>query len=300
MRTHGFGGKPELKEKGEGQKEKGRPAPESAPTRTLPALPLFPFSLFLFPFLALGGCSSEPKLTAAYAELNSPRPNYVAVAAAADDYLATEPEGPEAADALYLRGRALEQKAQADATSPQRDFAEAYGFYQQALGRSPRPALEGLIRAGMGNVLYFQDRYAQAVEQLTASAEKLQHGDDRAWVLYRAGVSYQRLGRFDEADRLFGSVEQQFPGSEQARRAAEHRGFKQFWVQVGRFTAPALADAALADLKRQNVPAQKFVDTSARAPQPQYVRAGPLPTYAAAVAMKQRLAATYRDALIVP
>src|SRR3954463_10356516 len=116
--------------------------------------------------LAVAGCAHGPaakdKLATAYKEFDLPNPNYSQVADAADAYLKEQPAGPAAADALYLRGRALEAKGQADASSPEKDFSDAYGYYEQALAQNPRPALAGLIHIGMANIRYFQGRYSAA------------------------------------------------------------------------------------------------------------------------------------------
>jgi tetratricopeptide (TPR) repeat protein len=182
----------------------------------------------LIVFALVAGCAANPasreKITQAYEQLNSPSPNYGQMTALADEYLAQEPNGDAAADALYIKGRALEEKAQRDASSPQQDFAQAYALYGQALAKSPRPALEGLIRTGMGNVLYFQDRYAAAVNELSAGYEKLERDDNKAWALYRVGLCQQRLGQWDQADGTFAAVARLYPSTVPAQRAAEHMG----------------------------------------------------------------------------
>lgn len=249
----------------------------------------------------LGGCAAGPtpkeRLATGYKELESPSPNYVEMAAAADAYLQKEPNGASAADALYLRGRALEEKAQRDPTAPQKDSADAYNCYGQALALNPRPGLEGSLHAQMGNVLYFQDRYAAAVNELSAGYEKLERDSDKAWALYRIGLCNQRLGKWDEADKFFAAVQQQYPGTVQAQRAQGHQGARAFWVQVGTFANAASATAAAEELKKQGLTAKLFVDTSRNA---QVVRVGPLTSYEQAVGMKNRVWGRYRDAMIVP
>jgi tetratricopeptide (TPR) repeat protein len=249
----------------------------------------------------LVGCASGPtpkeKLATAYKELESPTPNYAEMIEASDAYLKENPTGPAAADALYLHGRALEGRAAQDAASAPAASVEAYNYYSQALTQKPRPALEGLIHVGMGNVLYFQDRYSAAVGELTAGYDKLERDSDKAWALYRIGLCNQRMGHWAEADRDFSAVQQQFPNTEPAQRAREHQGATAFWVQVGTFATPAAADAAAADLKRQGITGQLFHDTVRNL---QYVRVGPLNSYESAVVVKQRVLGKYRDAMIMP
>ena len=250
----------------------------------------------------LQGCASNPQtqqnLAAAYEQLNQPTPNYASIMATADAYLAEQPAGPAAADALYLRGRALEEKGQRDPASPQKDFADAAAYYNQALSKSPGPALEGLIRAGLGNTLYFQDRYANAASELGAAVEKLQRDNDKAWALYRIGLCHQRMGQWDAADQTFAKVQQAFANSEQAKRAREHQGARAFYVQVATYATPTLADSAVNDLKKEGLPAQRFVEQSNQTLQ--LVRVGPFSTYDSAHQTKQRVWAKYQNAMVIP
>jgi len=247
------------------------------------------------------GCAHQPtardNLASAYQELNSGNPNYVQVADTADAYLKEQPTGSAAADALYLRGRALEEKGQRDASSPQKDFSDAYNYYSQALAHNPRPALAGLIHVGMGNVLYFQDRFSAAINELSSGIEQLERDTDKAYALYRIGLCYQRLGHWDEADKQFIAVQQRFPGTDPATRAQQHQGARAFYVQVGTYAAPAQADATTAELKKQGLPAQRFQDNARNV---QYVRVGPMNSYEAALATRQRIWGKYRDAIVFP
>lgn len=271
-----------------------------------PGIPNWPvLNTALSPLLALllcAGCAnnaSRDNLAAAYQQLASPTPDYNQVSQAADAYLAEQPTGPDAADALYLKGRAFEERGQRSAATGATDFSTAYSLYSQALARSPRPALEGLIRTGMGNVLYFQERYAAAINELSAGHEKLEKDWDKAWALYRIGLCNQRLGRWEEADRMFSSVATTYPQvTDAARRAREHQGARAFWVQVAAYTTPQLAENTIADLKKQTLPAARFADPSGKGIQ--YVRVGPYPTYDAARSTRQRLTTKYPGALILP
>jgi tetratricopeptide (TPR) repeat protein len=247
------------------------------------------------------GCAHAPtardNLATAYQELNSGNPNYVQVADTADAYLKEQPTGSAAADALYLRGRALVEKGQRDPSTPQKDFADAYNYYAQALAQKPRPSLAGQIHAEMGTVLYFQDRFSAAINELSSGLEQLERDPDKAYALYRIGLCYQRLGHWDEADKQFIAVQQRFPGTDAAARAHEHQGARAFYVQVGTYAGAAQADATTAALKKQGLPAQRFQDNARNV---QYVRVGPLNSYEAAVATKQRIWGKYRDAIVFP
>src|SRR4051794_26293343 len=177
--------------------------------------------LFAVALMLGGGCAApqpttKEKLAEAYGQLESPNPDYAGMSAAADAYLKEQPEGPAAADALYLHGRALEEKAQRDAAGAQRGLGGGDKYYSPARTKNPRPQLEALIHVGMGNVLYFQDRYAAAINELASGYAKLERAEDKAWALYRIGLCHQRMGNWEEADRNFAMVQEQFSNTLQA------------------------------------------------------------------------------------
>jgi len=218
--------------------------------------------------------------------------------AAADRVLAQDSVGPGSAEALYLKGRVEEQKAKdAAGKSDARDhLREARSIYQRALAVKPAQPLEAYLRAGLANASYFLEDYATAAREWAAAYPQINDADAKAWVLYRAGLSEQRQGRFAEADRHFATVQQLFPGSEQARRAATHQGAAGFYVQVGTFATNANADNTAGMLKAQGYTAVKATDPSGR----QSIAVGPVPTYQQAKSLRDRLVAQYPGATIVP
>jgi outer membrane protein assembly factor BamD (BamD/ComL family) len=225
---------------------------------------------------------------------------YSQAIAAADAYLSTAGTGDKGvAEALYLKGRAIEQQL-VDQPTPaaqvQAQWQQARVLYVQALEQKPSPELEALIRAGIANVAFYQDDFQTALEQWNAASAGLKQPDAQEWVLYRMGQCQQRTGRFEEADRTYAAVQERYPGGQAAAKAKERQGARAFYVQLATFSSPASADRASAELKRQGIQPQRISDAQGR----QVIRVGPLPTYAQAKAVKQRQAATYPDALIIP
>src|SRR5580704_13332546 len=101
--------------------------------------------------IALFGCNVDqpapppnPQLTAGYSALN--QRDYEQAIEHADNFLRANPHGPGTAEALYLKGRALEQKfEQAGYTDPaelKSDQREARTAYEDALGQNPSPQTE--------------------------------------------------------------------------------------------------------------------------------------------------------------
>jgi tetratricopeptide (TPR) repeat protein len=133
------------------------------------------------------------------------------------------------ARANYLRGRAIEATA---TTGP--DLNRARQAYALALTQHPSRSVEAQLHGHLGNVAFYQDDYATALQQFTLANGQLQPPDEK--VLYLIGVCQQRLNRFSDADRTFGQVQQQYPNTEPAAWARTLQGARGFYVQVGAFS----------------------------------------------------------------
>jgi tetratricopeptide (TPR) repeat protein len=217
---------------------------------------------------------------------------------AAEHVLADDSTGPGSAEALYLEARVHEQRAKESTTTGEAKdhLREAKGLYMRVLSTSPPQPLDAYARAGLANVSYFMDDYATAAREWAAAYPHINDADAQAWVGYRAGLSEQRRGNFAEADRHFAEVQQLFPGSEQARRAAAHQGAKGFHVQVGAYTTAANAQSTIAALKSRGLTPAKSTDLQGR----QIIAVGPIPTYAQAKSVRDSLAPAYPGAVILP
>ena len=263
--------------------------------------------LVVLPILTLTffGCASDDasrpanrrqELASGYAAFEQRR--YDEAMQAADRVLREDSVGPGSAEALYLQGRVHEQNAQTAGSSNQarEHLRSARAVYQRALAAKPAQPLEAYLRAGLANVSYFLEDYATAAREWAAAYPHMNDADAKAWVLYRAGLSEQRQGRFQQADRHFAEAQQLFPGSEPARRAATHQGAAGFYVQVGTFANNANAERAAGMLKAQGHTPVKATDPTGR----QTIAVGPVTTYQHAKSLRDRLAGQYPEAVIVP
>lgn len=252
--------------------------------------------------LALLGCQSQsdPVLQQGYEALNQKQ--FDLALSAADAYLRQSPDGAGVAQARYLRGRALEQREKATPQQVRDDLQAARAAYRQALGSKPATVLEGYILTSLANCDYFLQDYPAAEEHWLAAADRLQgpkYEDLRSWVLYRAGLCRQRVGRFAAADQLFEMVMQHYPGTEAAARAFEHHGIRQFFVQVGAFQSPSSADALIGELRGRGYNVARV--SRRDKPNLLLVMAGPVPDYVRASNLRTRLLADgYKEAMIVP
>jgi outer membrane protein assembly factor BamD (BamD/ComL family) len=249
-------------------------------------------------FAFAAGCATNKAarndLSAGYASLEQKR--YDQAIQQADAFLAKEPNGAGSAEALYLRGRAFEQKVAANPHEAKTNLQSARSSYIEALNRRPASKLEWTIRTSLANVAYFQDDYATALSQFQTALPRMENADTRAWTLYRMGLCQQRLGQFQQADQTFALVQQQHPGTMPAQRAKEHAGARSFFVQLVTFKTGASADKAIAALRREGVEPARVENEQGF----QQIRVGPVQSYAQAMSLKTRFADRYPDAIIVP
>ena len=137
----------------------------------------------------------------------------------ADAFLQKTPAGPGSAEALYLRGRAMEQKPAHSNAEAHANLQSAREAYIQALQRNPSPQLEAYIHSSLANVAYFQDDYSSTAGEWKIAYDKLSDPGIRSWVLYRIGLCDQRMGQFSDADKVFASVSENYPNTVPAQRA---------------------------------------------------------------------------------
>ncbi|HWE01900.1 MAG TPA: SPOR domain-containing protein [Tepidisphaeraceae bacterium] len=249
----------------------------------------------------LGGCldgGSRQTLNKGYSELNSGQ--YDDAGADADEFLRAHPNGSGVAEAYYLKGRIEEQKAQDATTSPtladkRAHLDAARDEYDRGLDSLAPIGVKALLHTGLANVDYYEEDYSSALREWTSAYDNIQSDDTKAWVLYHIGRSEQRLGMFDKADEAFAKVERLYPGSEAANRSRMRIGATAFYVEVGSFTNPNLAEAAAAELRKANYAASRTTENGLAT-----VRVGPIPSYADAKAFQSRLRSQYPGAIISP
>jgi len=246
----------------------------------------------------LFGCASDKKtkenLKAGYASLESKQ--FDDAIARADAHIEKHPTGAGSTEALYLRGRALELKPAGSVGEARSNLVAAREAYQQALKKNPPGKLKTYIETSLGNCSYFLDDYAAAATEWTAVYDRLTDPTIKSWVLYRVGICRQRTGQFDVADQIFAKVQKDFPGTVPSQRAKEHEGARSFTVQLATFSSASAADGAVGTLRREGVQPVKAMDPAGRS----VIRVGPMPNYQQALALKQRYADRYPDALILP
>jgi tetratricopeptide (TPR) repeat protein len=202
----------------------------------------------------------------------------------------------ESAEDLYRQGRAIEDRVAGSNTEAQANLQQARTVYIRALQAKPSEKLEAYIRAGLGNVAFYQDDYQTALQQWASAYDRLDDPNLKSMTLLRLGMAQQRLGRFDQADRTFLTLQQQHPQSSAAQLSRTKYGARQFYVQLAVFSQANLADKAVLQLRKDGFAPSRLTDVQGR----QVIRVGPAHTYAEALAMKNRLTETYPTAIIAP
>ena len=243
------------------------------------------------------GCTSSTNKTNLESGFQSLREQqYDEALAVADKQIKETPSGAGAADAWYLRGRALEGRAANNQSEARANYVAARDAYHQALQMRPSSTLEAKIHAGLANVSYWLDDYSTALAEWTTAYPAFDDPSTRSYTLYRIGLCQQRLGQFAQADETFNKVERQFPGTDASEKAAKHRGYQGFSVQLATFQNAKTADAAVENLKRQGASVTKRTDSAGRT----VISVGPTSNYQQAISLKNQFAGVYPDALIVP
>jgi tetratricopeptide (TPR) repeat protein len=214
----------------------------------------------------------------------------------ADEYLRERSHGPGVAEAYYLKGRGYELKTASNRDESKRNWVEARTAYAYGLNENPAPQLEASIRAGLSNVAFFMDDYPTAFAEASKAYSLTNSPETQSVLLYRMGVSQARMGRFTEADDTFALVQQRYPGSPMARRAQEHQGVRNFYLQLATYGTAEGADRAIESLKSSGLALSKRAEVGGHV----VVNAGPFATYDAVKQVKQRLAGEFPDALVVP
>ncbi|HEX3358208.1 MAG TPA: tetratricopeptide repeat protein [Tepidisphaeraceae bacterium] len=243
------------------------------------------------------GCNADnttkENLTAGYQALDARQ--FDEAMQHANQQLQQSPSGPGSAEALYLKGRALEQNTVApDQVKSTRQAAR--DAYQKALQQDPAPDLQRLLHAGIANTSYFLDDYTTALEEWSAAYPSFDDPIVRSFMLYRIGLCQQRLGQFAQADQTFANVQQQYPGTDAATRSHEHQGFHSFTLQLATFANSRTADNTLDALRRQGMMPTKAVNAQGNT----VVSIGPIPSYQQALDLKTRFLPAYPQAIILP
>ena len=121
----------------------------------------------------------------------------------ADAFLSLSPDGPGAAEAYAIKGRGYELKVATSPEEARKNLQMARSAYEDSLSHNPPSSEEGNIRASLSNVAYQLDDYPTSLAEASHAYNLVDSADVQSVLLYRMGVSQQRMGRFSDADATF-------------------------------------------------------------------------------------------------
>ena len=214
----------------------------------------------------------------------------------ANDAMEEKLTSQEAAEALYLRGRAFEERPACSQGQLESNLQAARNSYVEALRHSPSKRLNTYIHASLGKVAFFQDDFGTASQQLWLAYGELDNPELKAASLYYMGKAQQRSGQFQDADQTFANVSQRFADTQWAKKAAASRGIRAFYVQLGVYINPKSADTVIKTMQQRGIQPARATDSQGR----YLLKAGPFGSYAQAKQARQRLQDLFQDAFVTP
>ncbi|MFN0135207.1 MAG: tetratricopeptide repeat protein [Phycisphaerae bacterium] len=221
------------------------------------------------------------------------RKQYATAITTLTEFLSMAPDRPEAAKAYYVRGLSYAQIAKR---------TEAFNDLRRVL-EVPKadPDLMWRSYVTLGTLLYEDGEWDTAYNTLNAAARRMPNMEPRDVVLFRMGVSLERLGRWAEAKAAFEELTRTFPNSNQAVAARRRIDLDatHFAVQVGVFQEQRNAEIHAANLRKQNL--SPYLRRELRDNRPVFVvLLGKYGSYAEATRALGETRGKVRDAVIWP
>ncbi|MCX5653501.1 MAG: tetratricopeptide repeat protein [Planctomycetota bacterium] len=205
-------------------------------------------------------------------------------------YLRSGPEVASRGEVYYYRGEALVHLRRRD---------EAMADFKQALASKPGQPILDFVRVAIGNFYYEEGNDAKALEWYDQALRDRVPELPMDQLSLRAGVSLQRVGRWQDADKYFQHLINNFPATVAAQEARRRIHATAFAVQTGAFTTAAAAQQELARLRQKGFDG-RIVPASRPGQTLQAVQVGRARTYAEAQALASRLMGAGFSTLIVP
>ena len=236
-----------------------------------------------------------------------PEPERVALRQAAQDYTAGRraravpvldriirdyPQMSEVAEAFYVRGLCHAAEGRQD---------QAVRDFERAIRQSKRDDLTARAQASRAAIAYRQGDWRTAADFYARATRKLPDEPPTDEILFCAGVSLQRVGRWDEARLRFGRILRTFasgPIAAQARRLATWR-HPYYAIQLGAFEQVDGAADAVRKYRQANLAAmEENLPRNGKAMW--VVMAGQYRTYADARAALSQARQVQPQAFIIP
>ena len=180
-----------------------------------------------------------------------------------------------------------------------RNRREAMDDFLRAIGASARPPIDTFARVAIGNLYYEEGNDAKAAE---AYAEALRQPPKELpldAVSLRMGVSLQRLGKWEMADKYFAYLVDRYPDSPSAPEARRRLRATAFTVQIGAYVSMTTARSEMARARAAGFQ-PRLVPTARGSQTLNAIQVGRVQTYVEAAALARRLAQAGFQTVIVP
>ncbi len=191
----------------------------------------------------------------------------------------------------YIRGLALREMGPAYFTQAKTDL-------QTVLARQCNPELAALAHVTLGHIAFESSDHDTARMHYEFALKNLPNTEPKDAVLYRLGVSLQRLGRWSQADPYFEQCAREFSQSPYASSARQHLGSRRFQLQAGAWSTTAGALKQQKKLQRSGFSAD-MTPLLQNGKSLYAVRCGAFTSYEQAQSQLQRLQRTVPDAIII-
>lgn len=98
----------------------------------------------------------------------------------------------------------------------EKKYKEAKAAYEYLVSKNYRPALSNYM---LGEIEYAQGNYAAAMPYYKASVNLYDKGDYMPRLLYHAGISSDKIGKKEDANKFYAALKQIYPESPEAKAA---------------------------------------------------------------------------------
>jgi len=182
----------------------------------------------------------------------------------------------------------------------QKDMIAARMDFNQVISITKRSDLKAQAMKALGD-LAFEGNDMATAESMYSQAMTILPGDKQPAdeIRYRLGQTYQRQGRWDDANLQFNRLIQTFPPSEITRRAGRIVNCNTWTIQVAAFDKKAAADTDIAQLKGKGIPAFSRMYQDERGPR-FAVQTGRYASYDEAAAFLRHVKTIRADAYVTP
>jgi tetratricopeptide (TPR) repeat protein len=176
---------------------------------------------------------------------------------------------------------------------------EAMDDFERAIGAGARPPIDSFARVAIGNLYYEDGNDAKAAEAYAEALRKPPKELPLEAVALRMGVSLQRLGRWEMADKYFAYLLDRYPDSPGAPEARRRIHATCFAVQIGAYVSMSTAQGEAARARAAGFQ-PRLVQTARGSQTLNAIQVGRARTYVEATVLARQLGRAGFQTLIVP